>query len=79
MLGMKYMPNLRGCVVIAADVAGIGNCADQASLKIPPFEKGGLGGICGVDGDHEPPEIPPRPPFFKGEKPRFGAVKKALM
>jgi prevent-host-death family protein len=44
----------------------IGNCADQASLKIPPFEKGGLGGICSVDGDHEPPEIPPGPPFSKG-------------
>jgi catechol 2,3-dioxygenase-like lactoylglutathione lyase family enzyme len=54
----------------------IGNCTDQASLKISPFEKVGLGGICGAGGYHGPPEIPPGPPFSKGGETPFRSREK---
>ncbi|TAN52578.1 MAG: SDR family NAD(P)-dependent oxidoreductase, partial [Methylococcaceae bacterium] len=36
---------------------------------IPPFEKGGAGGICGTGDCREISEIPPSPPFTKGGEP----------
>jgi dethiobiotin synthetase len=43
------------------------------SNPVPPFEKGGLGGIFS---NIRYPSNPPRPPFFKGGSPSLGLVHK---
>ena len=61
-VGMK--PVAAGCTF---------RCAATNSTPVPPFEKGGLGGIFS---NIRYPSNPPRPPFFKGGSSLLGLVHK---
>ena len=57
-----------GARVAVLDVlAFVGAVEEPVPVSLPPFEKGGPGGICGASSPDAAAQIPLNPPFSKGE------------